>query len=306
MENNKNRILMLIFFNICILAYSQNDTLLHRSINYMYNTLSIEYQIRGTGEYPIYYFYGFDDYSEAIIWENTNNYDSGWYVKQFWTLQLAQKNSNQFITFGGGYPEDIAFEVKHFYVYRLQNNRLVDLNIVGYYLGNEYISYESYDIRNEGDRLVVSTRYPDDGSLPPRFFIFHNTSREEILCIYIANFLKGIDYILDRQWIQRNRGIRIGDTQGHSNRNVLEKEYNMEDIRNTLRLLTRHELSVFRNYMYARHNYAFRSNTWNNFFINYYNNNYNGTRNNDEVMAIMSDYEKTILNMVIEIENQRN
>jgi hypothetical protein len=272
----------------------------------MYNTLSIEYQVRGTGEYPIYYFFGFDDYSDAIIWENADYYDMGWVRKKFWTLQLAQKNTNGFITFGGGYPKDNDNSYIPLYEYQLQNNRLVDFNIIVYYQGEKIIARESYNIGNEGIRLVVSTRDPDDGSMPPRFYIFSNTSREEMLKIYITNFLKSIDYILDREWIQRNRGITIKDTQGYSNISILEKEYNLEDIRNVLRLLTKHELSVFRNYIYAKYNYTFRTNTWNVFFRNYYKSNYNGSKTNEEVMAIMSDYEKTILNMVIEIENQRN
>jgi hypothetical protein len=303
MVTKNNIFFVILLFGICFIAYSQTDSLSHRSINYMYNTISIEYQIRGTGEYPIYFFYGFDDYSDAIIWENTGDQEIR---KRFWTLQLAQKNTNRFITFGGGYPDDNANAYKPFYEYQLQNNRLVNFNILSYYQGKKYISRESYDIRNEGTRLVISTRDHDDGSMPPRFYIFSNISREEMLRVYITNFLKSIDYILEREWIQRNRGITISDTQGYFNISILEKEYNLEDIRNVLRILTRHELSVFRNYMYARHNYIFKTNTWNIFFRNYYNSNYNGTSTNEEVMAIMSDYEKTILNMIIEIESQRN
>jgi len=40
-------------------------------------------------------------------------------------------------------------------------------------------------------------------------------------------------------------------------------------------------------------------------FSNYYIPDYNGIKTNDEVTAIMSEYEKSILNLVIETENQK-
>jgi len=193
MKNYKYSIAILFLF-ICGNVFSQSDSLFHRSLGHRYNTFSIEYQVRGTGEYPIYYFYGFDDYSEAIIWDNEGDYPH-WVSKRFWTLQIGSKNGNQFTTFGGGYPDAEANNWKPYYEYQLQNNNLVNFNIIYY--------------------------------------------------------------------------------------------------------------NDLRNYMYVRHNYAFRSNTWINFFTNYYKPNYNGTRTNDEVMAIMSEYEKSILNLIIENENQK-
>jgi len=288
----------IFFFCICGNVFSQSDSLFHRSLGHRYNTFSIEYQIRGTGEYPIYYFYGFDDYSEAIIWDNEGDYPH-WVSKRFWTLQIGSKNSNQFTTFGGGYPDAEAKNWKPYYEYQLQNNNLVNFNILYYNAqGKKYISRESYKIERDNGRIIVSTRDISDGSMPPRFYIFHNTSQEEILRIYLKNFLNSIDYVLNREWLERN----IGNS---SSRNIIENEYSMTDINRILKILTKHELSIFRNYMYARHNYAFRTNTWINFFTNYYKPNYNGTRTNDEVLAIMSEYEKSILNLIIENENQK-
>jgi hypothetical protein len=265
--------------------------------------MSIEYQIRGAfGEHPRYYFYGFDNYSEAVIWQNTGDYPH-WVKKNFWTLQIGQRNSNNFITFGGGYPENNFSGDQPYYEYRLRNNTIDEFNIVYYNRGNKYIDRETYDIEYENNRLIISTRDVSDGTMPPRFYIFHNTSREELLRIYLTNFLKSIDYIINREWIVRNRDVSARDVGDGSN--VLEKEYSMEDVNNILRILTKYELSIFRNYMYARHNYSFRTNSWNIFFSQYYRQNYNGTRTNEEVMLIMTDYERSILEMVIENENRR-
>lgn len=290
----------ILFLFICGNVFSQTDSLFHRSLGHRYNTLSIEYQVRGTGEYPIYYFYGFNDYSEAIMWDNEGDYPH-WVSKHFWTLQIGSKNSDKFITFGGGYPDVNVDNWKPYYEYQLQNNRLVNFNIINKdNQGKINIDRESYKIESDNGKIIVSTRDISDGTMPPRFYIFHNTSREELLSIYIKNFLNSIDYVLNREWLERNK-----NTGSSSYRNIIEKEYKMSDINRILGILTKHELSIFRNYMYARHNYAFKTNTWINFFTNYYKPNYNGTRTNDEVMALMSEYEKSILNLVIEIEGQK-
>jgi len=99
--------------------------------------------------------------------------------------------------------------------------------------------------------------------------------------------------------------MRVSARHVEEGRNFFEKEYNLTKVYEVLNILTRHELSIFRNYMFARHNFAFRTQTWNNFFREHYRSNYNGTRSNDEVMSIMTEWEKDILNMIIEIENQR-
>jgi len=298
MRKNHKYFIAILFLCICGNVFPQSS-LSHLSLENRYNTLSIEYQIRGTGEYPRYFFYGFDDYSEAIMWDNDGEYPH-WVPKHFWTLLIKSKKDSQFITFGGGYPETAAFSWLDDYEYHFSNNRLVDFNIVDNYQGKKYISRESYNIENEKNRLIVSTRDTSDGTMPPRYYIFYNTPREELLRIYIKNFLNSIDYIINKEWLERNK-----NTGSSSDRNIIENSYNMPDINRLLKILTKHELSIFRNYMYARHNYAFKTNTWIKFFSNYYKPNYNGTKTNDEVMAIMSEYEKSILNLVIEIENQK-
>ena len=278
MKYNKS-IIMIFFIMSSYSIFAQSTSIYDLSLRHQYNTLTREYQILGAfGEYPIYFFYGFDDYSDAIVWENTSErlfFQT--LQKQFWTLQIAQKGGTQFITFGGGFPENNTIE-------------------------RIFIGYETYDKSyDENKRLIITKIIPND-SMPPRFFIYHNTPRKELLRLYLTNFLQSVDYILNREWIQRNREVSARDVE--VGRNVFEKEYNMAEVNNLLNILTKHELSIFRNYMFARHNFAFRTQTWNNFFREYYRPNYNGTRTNEEVMTIMTEWEREILNMIVEIENQ--
>ena len=289
-----------LFFFISGNVFSQSDTLAHRTIEYKYNTLSVEYQSRGSGTYPIYYFFGFDDYSEAIMWENTGDYDMGWAAKKFWTLQLRPKDGNYF-TFGGGYPN--ANRNLPFYQYQFISGEMIDFYIIFNDSGN--LARESYNIESNNNMIDISTRDISDRTMPPRYYTFYNTSNKDLLKLYLMNFFNAIDYILDKKWIEKNRGITKEDTQRYIRPNVIENEYNMTDISRILRYLTSRELSIFRNYIFARHDYAFRTKAWNDFFKEYYKIDYNGRRTNNEVMASMTEYEKAILNMVIEIEQQR-
>jgi hypothetical protein len=283
-------IIIVLFFFISGNVFSQSDTLAHRTIDYKYNTLSIAYQSREYGVYPIYYFFGFDDYSEAIMWENTGDYNMGWVAKHFWTLELRPKNREPF-TFGGGYTD--AGGHLPFYQYQFISGTMIDFNIISRYSDN--IIRESYNIENNNNMIDISTRDISDGTMPPRYFTFYNTSNETLLKLYLMNFLNGIDYIIDKEWIEKNEGVAKDDR---------EWIYDTTDIRMTLRRLTKRELSIFRNYMFARHGYAFRTKTWNNFFTEYYKKDYTGTKTNNEVTANMTEYETAILNMIIEIEQQ--
>jgi len=105
----------ILFLCICGNVFPQSS-LSHLSLENGYNTLSIEYQIRGTGEYP------------------------HWVSKHFWTLLIKPKKDSQFITFGGGYPETAAFSW---------------------------------------------------------------LDQEELLRIYIKNFLNSIDYIINKEWMDK-------------------------------------------------------------------------------------------------------
>ncbi|GHU86791.1 hypothetical protein FACS189476_00750 [Spirochaetia bacterium] len=288
-----------MFFFISGNVFSQFDTVDHRTIGYTFNTLSIEYQYRGNGPYPIYYFFGFDGYSEAIMWENTGDNNMAWVAKHFWTLQIRPKNGNPF-TFGGGYPN--ANKYLPLYKYQFRNGTMNNFYIIDSYAND--IMRDSYNIESKNNMVDISTRDISDGTMPPRFFTFYNTSNDYLLKLYLLNFFNGIDYILDREWIEKNRGITKADTESFTTVNVIENEYDLTDISHLLRYLTKRELSVFRNYMFARYGYAFKTKAWNDFFTEYYKTDYNGTRTNSEVMASMTEYEKVVLNLVIEIEQQ--
>jgi hypothetical protein len=286
--------LFLIFIGVFNYAQtSNNDNIMsHLSINNQYNTLT-----HGQGNFEWYspysntqhYFFGFDGYSNAILSE------SDYYVREsretlvHWTLRLFSRN--RYVTFGGGVPENI--------------NGIEDTRIKYRFSGRlihwEGTARESIEIgyRNNNEIHIV-TRNPTDGTMPPNLFCYINIPREELLGKYLKLYLEGIDYILDKKWLTRVKGVAF-----YTDRNILEKRYDNDAlIVEGLNGRTARELAIFRNYIYARHNYRFRSDEWNIFFRTYYKVNYNGSRTNDEVMNTLTDHEKRVLELVIEQERK--
>jgi hypothetical protein len=289
-------IIVAIFFLLSVgEIFSQPTSLEHLSIHYKYNTYS-RYTY-GSNDDITHYFFGFDNFSEAImrisyVWEE-GRYSP---VGSLWTLQLNSNNNNNFEIFGGGYTRR-NWMSPNGYDYDLSDGEMD-------YFSDDEGGRRTVSIENNVNSIIVITANSDDGSMPPHFFEFYNISKEELLKIYLNNFLYGIDYILDKKWMNKEQRVTSG-INDEIEFNYFQKIYTIADIDRTLRNLTKYEFSIFRNYMFARHGYAFRTKTWNDFFIEYYKLDYNGTRTNNEVMVGMTEYEKTILNMVIEIEQQK-
>jgi hypothetical protein len=122
-------------------------------------------------------------------------------------------------------------------------------------------------------------------------YVYSNVAKETLLDFYISIYLKNIDYI-------------FGEYDDETSP-AMKKEYsinNMQYLIENIKDLTQKELAIFRNYIFARHNYRFQSNEWNSFFKKHYKSDYHGTKSNNEVMGLLSDYEKMILNLIIEYE----
>jgi hypothetical protein len=267
-------------------ASKNTDNILsHLSLNYQYNTLTDAQgaNIRIPLANTHHYFFGFNEYSNAIIIESEyNSYTSGMPEIQ-WTLQFASSTGNQFITFGGGDPESIS------------SNMGISYSFSGGQINNWY-SYGmvSYDIEyTDNNEIYIKTKDTSDGSMPTHLRCYINIPREELLEKYLRLYLEGIDYILDKTWETR-RKQKIWPYE-----RLYEKEYdNDERILESLDGRTVRELAIFKNYIYARHNHDFHSDEWNDFFRTYYKNDYSGTRTIDEVMDILTEHEKHVLDLV--------
>jgi hypothetical protein len=69
----KEKYIIIAIFSLMIIGkvFSQSASLDYLSIGYRYNTFFENLTYVG-GDYPkdpVYYFFGFDEYSEAIMWE---------------------------------------------------------------------------------------------------------------------------------------------------------------------------------------------------------------------------------------------
>jgi hypothetical protein len=283
------RIVLVLFFVLfsCFTAFAE-PVIYYLSLGGKFNTLNVRYHVIN------HYFYDFDEYSDAIMWRDRRGGS--------WTLQMNTKSSrNDFITFGNEYPLD-----SHYKTYDGENNSIGISAFMGAVSeqGYEYTidntgkliywasssDFSPIDIaekinENSGRIEINTNKYNDT-------YVYSNISREELLGIFIRLYLENIDYI-------------FGEYDEASSP-PMRKEYRSDNIDmyllENLQGRTQKELAIFRNYIFARHNYKFQSNEWNSFFKRYYKSDYNGTRNNNEVMGLLTDYEKTVLNLIIELE----
>lgn len=82
------------------------------------------------------------------------------------------------------------------------------------------------------------------------------------------------------------------------NRGYENHEYLEDDISK----MTKMELAIFRNCLFAVHRYAFRQKTWIDFMSSYFSHNYEGSRSNAEAMAAFSNAERDLLQMIQKYE----
>jgi hypothetical protein len=253
----KKILIILLFIGVILYAQTTNnlDNIMpHLSIGNQYNTLT---QGQGNFEwyypysYTQHYFFGFDGYSNAILSE------SEYYARErletivHWTLRLFSRTGDRYITFGGGQPENINSIENAKINYNMSNGRLS-------YWSNGDRESTKIEYRQNNEIYIV-TRSTSDGTMPPNLFCYTNISREELFGKYLKLYLDGIDYILDKKWETRIKGIA-----SWSEKNIPEKRYdNDASIIESLNGRTARELAIFRNYIYARHNYRFRSDEWN-------------------------------------------
>jgi hypothetical protein len=285
MKRNMLVLFFLLFYSYT--AFAEPSAIDVLSIWNDFNTLVDSYYNRTT-----YYFYGFDEYSNAIIWQD---YDG------FWTLQMSTyRDRDKFITFGNGYPLNTNYTI--YYDDYEENGKIK----VSAFMGAS--SDQGYEYSTKAGKLVYWATSHD---LSPQniaqkihetdeqieidtgknTYVYSNVEKEKLFDFYISIYLRNIDYIFG----------------GYDDKAspVMRKEYsinNMWYLLENIDELTGRELAIFRNYIFARHNYRFQSSEWNSFFKKHYKSDYNGTKSNNEVMELLTDYEKMVLSLIIESE----
>jgi hypothetical protein len=131
----------------------------------------------------------------------------------------------------------------------------------------------------ESETAAKSIRYNPVGSVTVDFgdgFTkrFYNIPKQELIDMYLAAFTQTARRYLNRL------------------------------VDETLQGRTKEELAIIRNCIFAKYNYAFQTPKWRQFMLSYYDTNYEGRYTNQEVMDMLSDNEKRLLEKIIEYENR--
>jgi hypothetical protein len=111
---------------------------------------------------------------------------------------------------------------------------------------------------------------------------YYNIPENQLLDKFLTLFVKNVFYIID---------------------NISNYRSNYEDdILSLLRNLKQKELAIFRNCLFAKHQYTFQQPIWKEFIIKYYNNSYHGIYSNSEVIDRFNDNERWLLNLIQQYE----
>jgi hypothetical protein len=270
---------VLLFLLLNTFLYSQSDVMQHLSLGY--NTKSTQ------GGVNTYFFYGFEDYSEAYF------YDYSSYV------HLALSTRTPWIFYPGGRLRDSPTEYYRFSVQSNSNG----------YRFNEGGSFYSEEQRFENGRLVYWASFfrRIDGVYIPSMtsqrieqnsqsikiyatnsegwrqsiYSYYNISRTELLELFLRRYVRLICEINDA----------INNTNNYD-------EYLFE----LVRARTPRELAIFRNCLYALKGYRFINSEWADFFTKYLND-YRPQYSENEVTAMFTDSEKWLLYLIIRYEN---
>jgi hypothetical protein len=130
----------------------------------------------------------------------------------------------------------------------------------------------------EGETYADSIKYRPDGSVIVDFgrftMRFYNIPEKELIKRYLTAFTQA--------------------TKQHLNR--LDDE--------ALQGRTKEELAIIRNCLFAKYNYNFQTKKWKVFMTDYYDKNYKGINSNQEVMNMLNEREKKLLERIIYYENK--
>jgi len=281
----KKILFVFIFLITSTLLFSQSEAMQFLSMGF--NT---KRDSRGD---TTYFFYGYNDYSEAIIvlgnylTLSTDNHETFYpngnirYGFSPYTYRRYTGQNNSV-----GYSWDIPTQGSLGMEYKFENGRLV------YWARGYGLQYgrtpDATLERIEENSQSITIYYTAYGiNLSERYY---NISRAELLDIFLKNYVEIICEISD---IGNNNksGYNFGDN------------YN-EYISLLISGRTARELAIFRNCLYAIKGYRFANSTWTEFF-NKYLDGYNGRYTNDEVTAMFTENEKWLLDLVIQSERRR-
>jgi hypothetical protein len=230
-----------------------------------------------------YYFYGYEGYSEAFVFDTQIRLSTG---------EPRTFYPNGLITYG--------FPPYEYIRYSGQNNSIGYENIlptIGYYgeehkfendklvywaLTNEKRPYTTLErIEQSDQRIIIYVLNGKQGF----HYRYYNISRTELLDQFLKRYVELICII--------NKMV-----------NDNSQDYVYDLIIPVLQGRTARELAILRNCLFAIKGYKFSNSTWIEFF-NKYLESYRPQYSNAEVIAMFTNNEKWLLDLVIQYENRR-
>ncbi|MDR0314117.1 MAG: YARHG domain-containing protein [Treponema sp.] len=174
------------------------------------------------------------------------------------------------------------------YEYKFNSENIIE-NIAEYSMAGYGITSGRIEKLDNG--IMVYSKYSKETRR------YYNIHEEELLDYFLKIFVEKIFFMFNPQ-----RGI----SQLDEYRIDYERLYNNEEhtpvVIDILNNMTRRELAILRNCLYANHDYSFRSEKWISFFQKYYDANYQGIATEEEALNAFNRNEKWLLDIIIEIE----
>ena len=278
----KHRILLLALVLAGGSAFAQSEIMSFLSFGF-----NARHETRGKTSYDYYYFFGFDGYSEALI------YNDRWVEFGIGSMTFYPNGR-----IANGFPP---------YEYRRYTGQD---NSAGYermiptqgYMGEEHI------LSNNGKLVYIAQT---DARQPLMIADKIEHTAQSLTVYYTYNGISFRDryYDIDRAQLLNlfleGYVALIGEIHAMVNEGGYERGRLSEIIEPVFQRRTTRELAIFRNCLYAIKGMRFTTASWADFF-NQYLPAYRAQYTNAEVTTMFNDNERWLLNLVIEQENRRS
>jgi hypothetical protein len=232
----------------------------------------------------VYYFYGYEDYSEAFIFgtfirlstgTSGTFYPNGSITNRFPPYRYRHYNGQNNST---GYESVVPTIGYYGEEHRFENDRLLY-----WALTEERRPYTTLERIEQNNQSITIYANDSGGNFQTRYY---NIPKTELLDLFLRKYVELICTV-----------------------NEMINEYN--DVNELYDLIipllqgrTARELAIFRNCLFAIKGYRFATQTWIDFFYKHLDG-YDGRYTNNEIMAMFTDNEKWLLELIIRYENKR-
>jgi len=280
----KRLVFAFVFLMLNSFLFPQSDVMRFLSLGFNVEEFSV---VGRSGKNMDYFFFGFEDYSEAFIYGTTLflNVGDGLYYSSGYIRSCLPPTQYSFFydsnnTIGLYWDSPGFGELGQ--IQRFENGKLIYYALT--YGRRNTASSILENIDQDAQRIIIRIRSVEDPEILMQS-IFYNIPANELLDLFYRAYIELIRSVID--------GVN---------------EYSgVDEISNEVSLLlqgrTARELAIFRNSLFAIKGLRFQTQSWVDFF-NRHLIGYNGQYTNTEVMAMFTDNEQWLLNLILQYENR--